>query len=241
MRVVLPKWTSSMKLKKININTSCRHCYAYATPETAISQSVQAHKIENPIFSRKRRSTMLYRDWYSFSFQVRKQKQENHTTMMRNLFLLGAVLLTLSSCRSPDPIKLEISPSPVAASPVAKPTAKGKTLTINIYQIDSECNKFKTTKATVPANQPVTQAIAQTLEKANSESLDVAGYRVKVKSRVATVDFRPVPNARKSLTTLANCEQLALFGSVRRTLTQNPALKIKSVRFTDRGQLIKPQ
>ncbi|MCU0548823.1 MAG: GerMN domain-containing protein [Leptolyngbya sp. Prado105] len=161
--------------------------------------------------------------------------------MTRNLFLLGTVFLILSSCRSPEPIKIEVSPSPVVASPAEKPAIKGKTLTVNIFELDSQCNKFKATKSTVPANQPVTQAIAQTLQRANSESLDVAGYRVKVKSGTATIDFRPVPNARKSLTTLANCEQLALFGSVRRTLTQNPTLKIKSVRFTDRGQPIKPQ
>jgi Sporulation and spore germination len=160
--------------------------------------------------------------------------------MIRNLFLSSAIILSLSSCRSPEPIKIEFSPSPVA-SPSPKPAVKGKTIALNIYQLDNQCDKFQATKSTVAANQPVTQAIAQTLGKANSESLDVAGYRVKVASGIATIDFRPIPNARKSLTTLANCEQKALFGSVRRTLTQNPALKIKSVQFTDRGQPIKPQ
>lgn len=165
--------------------------------------------------------------------------------MIRNLSLISLTILTLSGCQSQRPAQLEASPSSIAATaspqPISKSTVKGKTIPINLYQLDNQCNKFETTKTTVPANQPVTQAIAQTLEKANSESLGVAGYRVKVASRVATIDFRAVPNARKSLSTLANCEQLALFGSVRRTLTQNPALKIKSVRFTDRGQIIKPQ
>lgn len=155
------------------------------------------------------------------------------------------IILILSGCRSPQLLQTEVSPTPIASTaapkPSVKPISKGKTLPINVYQLDNQCNKFATTKAAVPVNQPVTQAIAQTLEKANSESLDVAGYRVKVASRVATIDFRTVPNARKSLSSLANCEQLALFGSVRRTLTQNPALKIKSVQFTDRGRLIKPQ
>jgi hypothetical protein len=112
---------------------------------------------------------------------------------------------------------------------------------VNVFQLDNQCDKFVATPEAVPANQPITQAIAKTLEKANSESLDVSGYRVKVASGVATIDFRPIPNARRSLISLANCEQLALFGSVRRTLTQNPALNIKSVQFTDRGQKIKPQ
>ncbi|MGG6266348.1 hypothetical protein ACQ4M3_08630 [Leptolyngbya sp. AN03gr2] len=151
------------------------------------------------------------------------------------------VLFILSGCRSPEPIRIEVTPSPVSSTPKPSPTPKGKTIAVNIFQLDNQCNRFVATKEAVPANQPVTQAIAKTLLKANSESLDVAGYRVRVKSGVATIDFRPIPNARRSLSTLANCEQLALFGSVRRTLTQNRALKIKSVRFTDRGQLIRPQ
>lgn len=165
--------------------------------------------------------------------------------MIRNLFFLNLVILILNGCRSQQPSQVEASPSPTPSisarsTPAVKPAA-GKTLTINLYQLDSQCSRFETTKATVPANQPVTQAIAQTLAKANSESLDVAGYRVKVAAGVATIDFRPALNTRKSLMTLANCEQLALFGSVRRTLTQNPVLKIKSVRFTERGQSIAPQ
>lgn len=159
--------------------------------------------------------------------------------MIRGFVLFNLVWFIVSGCRSPEPPSVAVSPAPVAATPKPSPQPGGQTITVNIFQLDSQCNKFVTTKATIAANRPVTQAIAKTLEKANSESLGVAGYRVKVTSRVATIDFRPIPNARRSLTTLANCEQLALFGSVRRTLTQNPALKIKSVRFTDRGQLIK--
>ncbi len=148
----------------------------------------------------------------------------------------------LSGCQSQQPTAIAPSPSPIAVAPTPKPAVpKTKTIPVNIFQLDNQCNKFVTTKETVAANQPVTQAIAKTLVKANSESLDVAGYRVKVTSGVATIDFRPIPNARRSLVSLANCQQLALFGGVQRTLTQNPILKIKSVQFTDRGQKIKPQ
>ncbi|MBD2079746.1 hypothetical protein [Leptolyngbya sp. FACHB-17] len=161
--------------------------------------------------------------------------------MIRGFVLFNLVWFIVSGCRSPEPPSVAVSPSPTVATSKASPKPGGRTITVNIFQLDSQCNKFITSKETIVANQPVTQAIAKTLEKANSESLGVAGYRVKVASRVATVDFRPIPNARRSLLSLANCEQLSLFGSVRRTLTQNPALKIKSVRFTDRGQLIKPR
>lgn len=167
--------------------------------------------------------------------------------MMRGFVLFNLIIFILSGCRSPEMVSPSPSPSSMpsteaaVSAPKSSPQPDGKTIAVNIFQLDNQCNKFITTKETIAANQPVTQAIAKTLEKANSESLGVAGYRVKVASRVATIDFRPIPNARRSLTTLANCEQLALFGSVRRTLTQNPGLKIKSVRFTDRGQPIKPR
>ncbi|MER3435524.1 MAG: hypothetical protein C4288_19515 [Leptolyngbya sp. ERB_1_1] len=160
---------------------------------------------------------------------------------MRGFILFNLVFLIVSGCRSPETPPIAVSPSPIAAAPKPSPKPTTKTIPINVFELDNQCNKFVTTKEAVAANQPITQAIAKTLSKTNSESLDVAGYRVKVASGVATVDFRPIPNARRSLTTLANCEQLALFGSVRRTLLQNPNLKIKSVRFTDRGNLIKPQ
>lgn len=164
--------------------------------------------------------------------------------MIRGLILSGLMVVILSGCRASESTPIAVSPSPIASVPSPQPGTNRpgtKTITVNIFQLDNQCNKFVTTKEAVAANQPVTQAIAKTLLKANSESLDVAGYRVKVASGVATVDFRPLSNTRRSLISLANCEQLALFGSVRRTLTQNPALKIKSVRFTDRGQKIRPR
>ena len=162
--------------------------------------------------------------------------------MIRGFVFFGLILLILDGCRSRGAIPIAVSPSPIAGSPSPSSVALAtKTIPVNIFQLDNQCNRFETTKEAVAVDQPVTQAIAKTLLKANSESLDVAGYRVKVASGVATIDFRPIPNARRSLMSLANCEQLALFGSVRRTLTQNPALKIKSVQFTDRGQKIRPQ
>jgi hypothetical protein len=44
------------------------------------------------------------------------------------------------------------------------------------------------------------------------------------------------PNSRRQFVSLSTCEQFALFGSLRKTLTDNSPLKIKGVRFTERGQ-----
>ncbi|MBD2021984.1 hypothetical protein H6F43_17535, partial [Leptolyngbya sp. FACHB-36] len=55
---------------------------------------------------------------------------------------------------------------------------------------------------------------------------------------VATVDLRLPANAKRRFVSLSTCEQLALFGSIRKTLTSNRQWKIKSVRFTEKGQPI---
>lgn len=138
------------------------------------------------------------------------------------------------------------TPKSKQATKPSKPTPKSKaaapkTVAVNIYQLDNQCNRFIAKKENLAANQPVTQAIAKVLENLANSDLEVSGYRVKVASGVATIDLRRATNASRPLRSFSNCEQLALFGSLRRTLTGNRVLKIKSVQFRDRGQPIKPQ
>lgn len=149
---------------------------------------------------------------------------------------------------SPSTPKPAVSAKPkkIQATKPSKPTPKSKasapkTVAVNIYQLDNQCNQFIAKKENLAANQPVTQAIAKVLENLADSDLEVSGYRVKVASGVATIDLRRATNASRPLRSFSNCEQLALFGSLRRTLTGNRVLKIKSVQFRDRGQLIKPQ
>jgi hypothetical protein len=132
---------------------------------------------------------------------------------------------------------------PVASQPLnakgASPQGKGK-VTLNIYQADNQCQTLVAEKVAVPATSVVDAAVGQVLKQADSGDFDLAGYRVQVnpKSRVATVDFRLSPNSRRQFVSLSSCEQFALFGSLRKTLTNNSRLKIKNVRFTERGQEI---
>jgi hypothetical protein len=66
----------------------------------------------------------------------------------------------------------------------------------------------------------------------------LSGYRVRVNNGVATVDLRLSPQSKRNFVSLSSCEQFALFGSVRKTLTNNSQWKIKEVRFTEKGEAI---
>jgi hypothetical protein len=87
----------------------------------------------------------------------------------------------------------------------------------------------------------VDAAVGTVLKEAASGDFDLAGYRVNVNanSRVATVDLRLSPDSQRKFVSLSTCEQFALFGSLRKTLTANSQLNLKDVRFTQQGQEIK--
>ncbi len=200
---------------------------------------------------------MLNLNRYTSSFQIETPKTGNFLSPILRFFLLIGVIGLLGACRSegasPNQSSAASTPRPlIAASPLTAPSAKatpastprsksGKTVLLNVYQLDSQCNQFKAEKVTVPANQAIDQAVTKVLQNVDSGDLDLAGYRVKVASGVATIDLRLTGTSRRSLSALSNCEQLALYGSLRKTLTGNAPLKIKSVQFTERGQKITPQ
>ncbi|MEW6495365.1 MAG: sporulation/spore germination protein [Cyanobacteriota bacterium] len=115
-----------------------------------------------------------------------------------------------------------------------------KTVTLTIYQADSQCQNLVPEQVSVSADTLVDAAVGKVLQQADSGDFNLAGYRVQVNpnSGVATVDFRLSPDSRRQFVSLSSCEQFALFGSLRKTLTDNSRLKIKDVRFTERGQAI---
>lgn len=175
--------------------------------------------------------------------------------LAQKFLYLGGMSWLLWSCqslpRSAEPVAPAASPSPPAiakASPrkSPKPTStkpKKSTnpqITISLFKLDNQCNKFVTEKSTVPKNRAVESAVARVIEEVKSADLDLVGYRVNVSAGTATIDFRLPADAKRPLSALSNCEQLALYGSLKRTLTENGALGIKTVRFTDRGRAISP-
>ncbi len=111
-----------------------------------------------------------------------------------------------------------------------------KTVPVNVYKVDNQCRDFVAEKISVPANQPISGAIGKVLENADSADFSLSGYRVNVAAGVATIDLQVAPTSRRKLVSLSSCEQMAIFGSLRKTLTSNAEWNIKSVRFTDRGK-----
>ncbi len=129
--------------------------------------------------------------------------------------------------------------SPSLAKLRAKPLEKQpteNTTNATLYTSDTQCQKLIPKKVAVSANKPVSAAVAQIIEQQNNGDFNLSGYRVSVKDSVATVDLRIDPQSRRQIVSLSSCEQFALFGSLRKTLTSNPKWNIKRVRFTQLGE-----
>ena len=176
-----------------------------------------------------------------------------------SFYCVLAISVVLTSCRTDSPS------APVASSPLVSPSARPssgsslvesspsasprasqplqtasviskKTVPVSVYKVDNQCRDFISEKTLVPANQPISGAVGKVLENADSADFSLSGYRVSVASGVATIDLRVAPDSRRKLVSLSSCEQMAIFGSLRKTLTSNVQWKIKSVQFTDRGK-----
>ncbi|MBD2431651.1 MULTISPECIES: GerMN domain-containing protein [Fischerella] len=179
-------------------------------------------------------------------------------------YIVSAIFLTiaasLSSCSSNPTYKgkfnITTSPTPNSETPApatqspSQSTAKlnvqprsespttDKTVNVTLYTSDTQCQELVPQTVTLPAQEPVTAAVGKILEQRDNGDFSFSGYRVNIKNGVATVDLRLDPKSRRQITSLSSCEQFALFGSLRKTLTSNPQWGIKDVRFTERGEEI---
>lgn len=160
-------------------------------------------------------------------------------------FITLAIATSLSSCNS-TPITPTINPNitssptpsitqPVKVQPSQTPS---KTTNVTLYTSDTQCQELVPKKASVPAQEPVTGAIGKILEETDTGDFSFSGYRVNIKNGIATIDLRLSPQSKRQLASLSSCEQLVLFGSLRKTLTSNAQWKIKEVRFTQLGKEI---
>ncbi|MBD2356607.1 GerMN domain-containing protein [Tolypothrix sp. FACHB-123] len=128
--------------------------------------------------------------------------------------------------------------SPTSTPTPTSPATSDKTTDVTLYTSDVQCQQLIPQKVPVSANEPVKAAVGKILEKRDSGDFSLSSYRINVKNGVATVDLRVAPNSKRQIASLSSCEQFALFGSVRKTLTSNAQWKIKDVRFTERGEEI---
>ncbi len=116
--------------------------------------------------------------------------------------------------------------------------ALGKSTNVTVYTSDPQCQELVGKEIKVPAGEPVANAVGKVIEQRDTADFSLSGYRVNVKDGVATVDLRISPESKRQFTSLSSCEQFALFGSLRKTLTSNAQWNIKEVRFTEKGEEI---
>lgn len=130
----------------------------------------------------------------------------------------------------------EKSPKENTPSPSTSEATISKTTNVTLYTSDTQCQKLIPEKVSVPAEEPVTNVVSKILEKRDTSDFSLSGYRVNIKNGIATVDLRISPESKRQIASLSSCEQFALFGSLRKTLTSNAQWNIKEVRFTERGE-----
>jgi Sporulation and spore germination len=136
-----------------------------------------------------------------------------------------------------EPYSTTESPSEELPTSNSK-AVSGKTTNVTLYTSDEQCQELIPKTASVSADEPMTEAIGKIVEQRDTADLSLSGYRVNVNNGVATVDLRISPDSKRQIASLSSCEQFALFGSLRKTLTSNSQWKIKDVRFTERGKEI---
>ena len=117
-----------------------------------------------------------------------------------------------------------------------KSIATDKNVKITLYTSDTQCQELIPKPVSVSEKEPVISAVSKIIEQRDTADFSLSGYRVSIKDGVATVDLRISPHSQRQLTSLSSCEQFALFGSLRKTLTTNAQWNIKKVHFTELGK-----
>ena len=114
----------------------------------------------------------------------------------------------------------------------------GQTVPVTVFTSDAQCQDYVSKQVAVPAEEPMNAAVGKVLEAQDSGDFTLAGYRTTVNNGVATIDLRVAPESKRQIASLSNCEQFAIFGSIRKTLTSNTGWNIQDVRFTQGGEEI---
>ncbi|MGB3693694.1 MAG: hypothetical protein WA865_03005 [Spirulinaceae cyanobacterium] len=147
------------------------------------------------------------------------------------------------------PKKVTPSPSPSpSSSPSQVPSqsldANAKSddkAPLTIYIADNQCNSLVAQEISFSEDDsPVETAVGQVIDKMTGSDFAVAGYRVNIdpQSQVATIDLRRSPDSKRPFAALSSCEKFALFGSLEKTLVDNPRWNVQKVVFTEQGEEI---
>lgn len=161
------------------------------------------------------------------------------------------ICFSLSSCNpnsSPSPSTTITQPTPnntssastsvttSQSSETAVTQTSAPLTTVNIYEIDSQCLQLVAKQHKISPKNSLETVISTIIDNFNSGDFQITGYRVTTNQNIATIDLRIATDAPRQLSSLSFCEQLALLGALRKTLTTNVQWQIKEVKFTQQGR-----
>jgi hypothetical protein len=139
----------------------------------------------------------------------------------------------------PDADQTRPNPNPNVdeSTPIAPPQLR------TIYRADLLCQTLEpqVVELNTETNSGDRQAeieatIGVVLKQWTGSDVGIAGYRVTVRDRVATIDLRRDPNTARPWIGLSTCEQFALFGGLRETIVNEPDWEVERVEFLSLGE-----
>jgi hypothetical protein len=133
---------------------------------------------------------------------------------------------------APEPAKTTSEPAKTPTQTLAANSGSA-TQEVTLYEVDNQCEDYVAKTITIPTQDASNTLVGKVLANSNSPDFKIDNYRIQVKNGEATVDLRLPPAAKRPFAAMSACEQRSLLGSLSKTLTSNPNLKIDSVRFTD--------
>lgn len=116
----------------------------------------------------------------------------------------------------------------------------GELVGITYYLPDDTCDGFE--ERTAIAHPRNLDDIATTLledPRLTLEGLDLSAYSVSRSTPdTIAIDFTIALDSQRQFVSLSSCEQMMLFGSLRSTFLDNPALGVEAIEFTEQGNPI---
>ena len=138
-----------------------------------------------------------------------------------------------------EPVKPPVNAQPNNAQPPKVPAgATDEMTTVSVYTMDDQCLDFVSKPVQVSSDSAVSEAVQKAMGDMDYNAFKLEGYEVSVSGSTAIVDMRLSPGSERQFVSLSSCEQQSLFGSIERTLLNNPDLNVNAVKFTDGGKEI---
>ncbi len=132
----------------------------------------------------------------------------------------------------------QAQPTPIQSDGQAdkKPPATSELISVPVYTIDSQCNDFVEKMVEVHSDKALAEAVGEAMRGGDYNAFKIQSYEVNMNGTTAVVDMALAPNSERRFVSLSSCEQRSLFGSIEKTLLDNPDWDVDAVKFTSNGQ-----